>query len=116
MRIVSDRQKTLSFTSVRASARQRWEVISDVLDANPEIATLVWDDLTTGKDGKRKKKTGARGMSADHSNSCQSPILAELLIVRPRRRCTQIHCRNPSSRSIVVVAVAFETMCNSQSA
>lgn len=65
MRIVSDRQKTLSFTSVRASARQRWEVISDVLDANPEIAALVWDDLTTGKDGKRKKKTGARGMSAD---------------------------------------------------
>jgi len=65
MRIVSDRQKTLSFTSVRASARQRWEIISDVLDANPEIAVLVWDDLTTGKGEKRKKKTGARGMSAD---------------------------------------------------
>ena len=65
MRIVSDRQKTLSFTSVRVSARQRWETISDVLDANPQIAALVWDDLTTGKDGKRKKKTGARGMSAE---------------------------------------------------
>ena len=65
MRIVSDRQRTLSFTSVRVSARQRWEVISDVLDANPQIAALVWDDLTTGRDGKRKKKTGARGMSAE---------------------------------------------------
>ena len=30
------------------------------------------------------------------SNSCQSPILAELLIVRQGKRCTQIHCRNPS--------------------
>lgn len=65
MRIISDRQKTLSFTSVRPSAKRQWETISDILDANPEVAELVWRDLTTDKNGKPKKNTGASGMTAD---------------------------------------------------
>ena len=65
MRIITDKQKTLSFTSVCISARDQWEMISSVLDANPEVAELVWGDLTTDRGGKRKKETGARGMTAD---------------------------------------------------
>ena len=40
-------------------------MITDILDANPEIAAFLWDDLTTANDGGRKKNTGACGMSAE---------------------------------------------------
>lgn len=65
MRIISDRQKTLSFTSVRIGAKRQWEMVSEILDANPEVAELVWRDLTTDKDGRCKKDTGSPGMTAD---------------------------------------------------
>ena len=65
MRKIADRQFTLSFQPQNSRAGREWDKISEVLDANPEIAGLVWRDLTTRKDGSRISDTGADGMPGD---------------------------------------------------
>jgi len=65
MRILSQRQRSLSFYQSLPSFTQEWDMIASILEANPRIEQLAWEDLTAnGKDG-RKKPTGAQGMPAE---------------------------------------------------
>lgn len=65
MRLLANRQRSLAFYPSPPSLRQEWEQISAILDANPEMVTLVWQDLTTDAQGNPKKDAGARGMTAE---------------------------------------------------
>jgi len=65
MRKKADRQLALPFQRVDSRSSREWAKISDILDANPKIAELVWRDLTTRKDGSRVNNTGAPGMRGD---------------------------------------------------
>jgi len=65
MRVIRNPQTTLCFHYTRTSAKEQWEKISEILDANPQIARQVWDDLNRTRDGRPKRNTGARGMTAD---------------------------------------------------
>lgn len=65
MRILSERQRSLSFYQSLPSFTQEWDVIAAILEANPEIAQWVWEDLTVDAKGRRKKPTGAEGMPAE---------------------------------------------------
>lgn len=65
MRILSERQRSLSFYQSLPSFTQEWDMIASILEANPEMEQWVWEDLTKDGNGGRKKPTGARGMSAE---------------------------------------------------
>jgi len=65
MRIAADRQGSLSFYQSSPSYKQEWEMISTILDAKAEVVELVLADLSMGKDGKPKKRTGANGITAE---------------------------------------------------
>ena len=65
MRLIRNPQTTFAFQHTRSSAKEQWQKIDDILNANPEIADLVWHDLSRTKDGTAKKSTGARGMTAE---------------------------------------------------
>lgn len=64
MRPFPNRQRTLSMYAAEIPAQKRWNKIDDILDCGPEIAVLVFNDLTTHPDGTPKKNTGSRGMNA----------------------------------------------------
>ena len=65
MRILSERQQTLSFYQSLPSFTQEWDAIASILEANPSIELQAWEDLTSDGKGGRKKPTGARGMPAE---------------------------------------------------
>lgn len=65
MRRVSDSQRTIQFQSTRIQAQEQWEMMSEILDENPEIAEAVHADLSRRADGKPKNNAGAKGMTAD---------------------------------------------------
>jgi len=65
MRILSERQRMLSFYQSLPSFTQEWDMIASILEANPEIELRAWEDLTSDGKGGRKKPTGARGMPAE---------------------------------------------------
>lgn len=65
MRILSERQRSLSFYQSLPSFTQEWNMIASILEANPDIEQRVWEDLTSDGKGGRKKPTGARGLSAE---------------------------------------------------
>jgi IS5 family transposase len=65
MRILSQRQRSLSFYQSLPSFTQEWDMIASILEASPEIERRVWEDLTADKKGGRKKPTGAKGMPAE---------------------------------------------------
>jgi IS5 family transposase len=65
MRLVSQRQRSLAFYQSPPSYTQEWEMIGSILDANPSINVLAWNDLNKNHDGRAKKTTGAKGMSAE---------------------------------------------------
>ena len=65
MRILSQRQRSLSFYQSLPSFTQEWDMIASILEANPEIEQRVWEDLTSDGEGGRKKPTGAQGMTAE---------------------------------------------------
>ena len=65
MRILSERQRSLSFYQSLPSFTQEWDMIASILEVNPEIEQRVWEDLTTDGKGGRKKPTGAQGMPAE---------------------------------------------------
>jgi IS5 family transposase len=65
MRLVSQRQRSLSFYQSLPSYTQEWEKIGSILDASPLINALAWSDLNKGCGGQPKKATGAKGMSAE---------------------------------------------------
>ena len=65
MRLVTERQRSLSFYQSLPSFTQEWNAIDSILDANPSIAQQVWDDLKRNEKGGEKKLTGARGMTAE---------------------------------------------------
>jgi len=65
MRILSERQRSLSFYQSLPSFTQQWDTIASILEANPQIEQAVWDDLTSDGKGGRKKPTGAQGMPAE---------------------------------------------------
>jgi IS5 family transposase len=65
MRKIADRQCTFSFEPTASKQRRKWRQISEILDANPDIAALAWRDLTTRGDGSRINSTGAGGMTGD---------------------------------------------------
>ena len=65
MRKIADRQFTLSFQPTNSKEHHQWRKISEILDANPEIAALVWRDLTTTKDRSPVNCTGADGLTGD---------------------------------------------------
>jgi IS5 family transposase len=65
MRILSQRQRSLSFYQSLPSFTQEWDMIASILEANPEIEQRVWEDLTSDGKGGRKKPTGAQGMPAE---------------------------------------------------
>ena len=67
MRKIADYQLTLSFQPIKRRNSRKWHRISEILDANPEIADLVRRDLTTRKDGSQANDTGADGMTGDHA-------------------------------------------------
>ena len=59
MRILSERQRSLSFYQSLPSFTQQWDMIASILEANPQIEQGVWEDLTSDGKGGRKKPTGA---------------------------------------------------------
>ncbi|MFC1734699.1 ISNCY family transposase [Candidatus Hydrogenedentota bacterium] len=65
MRKIADHQLTLSFQPIKPRNSRKWHKISEILDANPEIADLVRRDLVTKKDGSQVNDTGADGMTGD---------------------------------------------------
>ena len=65
MRILSQRQRSLSFYQSLPSFTKEWDMIASILEANPEIEQRVWEDLTANGNGGRKKPTGAQGMPAE---------------------------------------------------
>jgi len=65
MRKIADRQLALSLQPTNSKNHHHWRKISEILDANPEIAALVWHDLSTTKNGKPVKRTGADGLTGD---------------------------------------------------
>ena len=65
MRKTADRQLALQFQPVDSVHSRKWQMMSDILDANPRIAELVWRDLTISKNGRPLKNTGANGITAD---------------------------------------------------
>lgn len=65
MRAIRNPQTAFSFQHTCSSAKKQWEKIDDILDANPQIAYLVWQDLNRTEDGKVKRSTGAKGMTAE---------------------------------------------------
>jgi len=65
MRLVSQRQRSLSFYQSLPSFTQEWEMISLVLEANRSVYQQVWEDLTQKAKRPAKKPTGARGMTAE---------------------------------------------------
>lgn len=65
MRLIRNPQATFTFEHTRSSAKEQWQKIGEVLDANPEILDLVWRDLARTKDGTSKKSAGAKGMTAE---------------------------------------------------
>jgi IS5 family transposase len=65
MRILSERQRSLSFYQSLPSFTQEWNMIASILEANPEIERCAWEDLTSDGKGGRKKPTGAKGMTAE---------------------------------------------------
>ena len=64
MRLISNPQTTFCFQHTKTSGQEQWRKIADILDANPEIAVLVWQDLNITKNGLPKNDTGAKGMTA----------------------------------------------------
>lgn len=65
MRLISNKQTTFCFNHTKTSGRKQWKKIAEILNANPDISVMVWNDLNTKKDGSPKKNTGAKGMTAD---------------------------------------------------
>ena len=65
MRILSQRQRSLSFYQSLPSFTQQWDMIASILEANPQIEQAVWEDLTADGKSGRKKPTGAEGMPAE---------------------------------------------------
>ena len=65
MRLVSQRQRSLSFYQSLPSFTQQWDILSSILEANSSIYGLVWEDLTQNATGTAKRSTGARGMTAE---------------------------------------------------
>ena len=70
MRMIRDPQTPFVFQHSRTSAKEQWQEIDEILDANPQIADLVWRDLRRRLDGKAKGSTGAKGMTADQVLRC----------------------------------------------
>ena len=65
MRLIRNPQTAFAFQHTRSSAKEQWQKIDNILNANPQIADLVWHDLSRTKDGTAKKSTGAKGMTAE---------------------------------------------------
>lgn len=65
MRLISNRQMSLSFYQNSPSFKQEWDMISSILDAKPKAVELAWRDLACDQQGKLKKQTGAKGMTAE---------------------------------------------------
>ncbi len=65
MRPVSDPQRTIRFQSTGTKAQKLWDKMSEILDANPQIARRVHGDLCRHANGEPKRNTGAKGMTAD---------------------------------------------------
>lgn len=65
MRLITNRQTSLSFYQSCPSLKQEWEMISSILDAKPQALELAWQDLAFDPQGKPKKQTGAKGMTAE---------------------------------------------------
>ena len=55
MRILSQRQRSLSFYPSLPSFTQEWDMIASILEASPEVEQRVWEDLTSDGKGGRKK-------------------------------------------------------------
>lgn len=64
MRLISNPQTSLCFQHTKTSGKEQWNKIAEILEANPDIAAMVWRDLSIKKDGTPKKDTGAKGMTA----------------------------------------------------
>ena len=65
MRLIRDPQTAFTFQHTRSSAKKQWQKTDDILDANPQIAELVWRDLIRTKNGKAKRSSGSKGMTAE---------------------------------------------------
>mgnify|MGYP002526033391 FL=1 len=65
MRLIRNSQTTFTFQHTRSSAQAQWQKTDDILNANPQIADLVWHDLGRSNNGTAKKSTGAKGMTAE---------------------------------------------------
>jgi len=65
MRLITNPQTTFCFQHTTSSGKEQWRKIAEIMDANPQIAAMVWNDLNTKSDGCPKKDTGAKGMSAE---------------------------------------------------
>ena len=65
MRLIVNPQTTFHFQHTTSSGKEQWNKIAEIMDANPQIPTMVWNDLSTNRDGSPKKNTGAKGMSGE---------------------------------------------------
>ena len=62
MRILSQRQRSLSFYQSLPSFTKEWDMIASILEANPEIEQRVWEDLTSdGEGGPKKNRRAPKG-------------------------------------------------------
>ena len=65
MRVIRNPQTTFTFQHTRTSAKKQWQKIDAILNADPQIAEWVWQDLQRMKNGKAKRSMGAKGMTAE---------------------------------------------------
>ena len=94
MRLLANRQRSLQFYQSAPSLRQEWDMISAILDANPQASEWVWQDLVTGKDGKQKHHAGAKGMSAEQ--------VLRFAVVKMKEQLSYRALRNRVDDSIVL--------------
>lgn len=64
MRLFSNPQTSFCFQHTKSSGKEQWDKIAGILEDNPDISVMVWNDLSVKKDGALKKNTGAKGMTA----------------------------------------------------
>ncbi len=64
MRIISNPQTSFCFQHTKSSGKEQGDKIAGILEDNPEISVMVWNDLSVKEDGTPKKNTGAKGMTA----------------------------------------------------
>lgn len=65
MRLIRNPQTTFRFQHTRSSSREQWEKIGQILDANPAVTGLLWQDLVRTRKRRTQRSVGAKGMTGE---------------------------------------------------